>query len=71
MGLTGLFLDTDNNVALAGISESSSVGVDRRLKLASNRRCSPCRHLSGAVLLGAGLATEVTGRLGGIFGTGG
>src|ERR1035437_1873176 len=39
MGLTGLFLDTDNNVALAGISESSSVGVDRRLMLTSKRRC--------------------------------
>src|ERR1035437_236153 len=65
------FLDTDNHVALAGVSESSSVGADRRLTLASNRRCSPCRHLSGAVLLGAGLATEVTGRLRGILGDGG
>ena len=43
MGLTGLFLDTDNNVALAGISESSSVGVDRPLMLTSKRRCPPCR----------------------------
>jgi hypothetical protein len=37
------YLDTDNHVALAGVSESGSVGADRRLKLASNRRCSPCR----------------------------
>src|ERR1039458_741605 len=36
------YLDTDNHVALAGVSESGSVGADRRLKLASNRRCSPC-----------------------------
>ena len=39
-----LFLDPDNHVALAGVSESSSVGADRRLKLASNRRCSPCAN---------------------------
>ena len=43
MELTGLFLDTDNHVALTGVSESSNVVADRRLTLASNRRCSPCR----------------------------
>jgi len=57
MGLTGLFLDTDNNVALAGISESSSVGVDRPLMLTSKRRCPrvlfqlPRRRLRARVLL--------------------
>ena|ERR1035437_6754762 len=64
------FLDTDHHVSLAGVSESSSVGADGRLRLASNRRSSPCRYFAGAVLLGAGLAADVTGWSGGVFGAG-